>query len=137
MGILEDFKAVYNQLGPGKSGLIETIYTADVDFSDPAKHIVGIGPLKHYMQDLYAGVESCRFDFQEQVVGPGSAFTCWSMTLVHRKLRPGQPVTVRGASYLEFRDKIHLHRDYFDLGALIYERIPLLGGVVRGIKNRL
>jgi len=29
------------------------------------------------------------------------------------------------------------HRDYFDLGALIYERVPVLGGLIRGIKGRM
>jgi hypothetical protein len=30
-----------------------------------------------------------------------------------------------------------LHRDYFDLGAMLYEQLPLLGAVVRTLKGRL
>ena len=33
--------------------------------------------------------------------------------------------------------KVCQHRDYFDLGAMLYEQLPLLGPVVRTIKMRL
>jgi hypothetical protein len=33
--------------------------------------------------------------------------------------------------------KICYHRDYYDLGALLYERIPILGSLIRSIKARL
>ncbi len=33
--------------------------------------------------------------------------------------------------------KICHHRDYYDLGALLYERIPVLGKLIRSIKARL
>jgi hypothetical protein len=29
------------------------------------------------------------------------------------------------------------HRDYFDLGEFVYERIPVLNSVVKFIKNRM
>lgn len=48
-------------------------------------------------------------------------------------------MTVEGATRLEFDEtgKVCLHRDYFDLGAMLYEQLPLLGAVVRTIKGRL
>ena len=42
------------------------------------------------------------------------------------------------ASYLKTRNgKIYYHRDYFDMGAMVYEQLPLLGRIVRKIKQRL
>lgn len=137
MTLLDDFRNIYNQPGPRLIASLDSLYAPDVVFTDPARTIHGLGELKHYMEDLYSGVESCRFDFREQVTGAGQAFSCWEMTLVHRRLRPGQPVTIRGASYLEFGERITVHRDYFDLGALIYERVPVLGVAVKAIRNRL
>ena len=48
-------------------------------------------------------------------------------------------VRVEGATRLQFDawGKVCLHRDYFDLGAMLYEQLPLLGPVVRVIKGRL
>ncbi len=61
------------------------------------------------------------------------------MTFSHPRLRGSAPVTVEGATRLEFDEtgKVCLHRDYFDLGAMLYEQLPLLGSVVRTIKGRL
>ena len=61
------------------------------------------------------------------------------MTFSHPRLAAGQPVRVEGAPRLEFddADKVCLHRDYFDLGAMLYEQLPLLGALVRTIKGRL
>ena len=45
----------------------------------------------------------------------------WTMFLNHPKLR-GETVRVEGASYLRTRNgKVYYHRDYFDLGAMLYE----------------
>ena len=43
-----------------------------------------------------------------------------------------------GASHLRLADnRIAYQRDYYDLGAMLYEHIPLLGGAVRAVKARL
>ena len=49
----------------------------------------------------------------------------------------GVPIQVCGCSYLQWRNKVHLHRDYFDAGALLYEHLPLLGRTIGWLKRRL
>ncbi|MEL7287824.1 MAG: nuclear transport factor 2 family protein, partial [Pseudomonadota bacterium] len=62
----------------------------------------------------------------------------WTMDLQHPKLQKGAPISVNGVSHLKFRDgQVIYHRDYFDLGEMLYENLPLLGSVVRTIKQRL
>ena len=57
----------------------------------------------------------------------------------HPKIKHGQLQQVEGASYLRLGDdqKIQYHRDYYDLGSMIYDHIPLLGRILRWIKNKL
>jgi hypothetical protein len=33
--------------------------------------------------------------------------------------------------------KIYYHRDYFDMGAMLYEHLPLLGRIIQRLKHRL
>ena len=67
------------------------------------------------------------------------AYVQWRMVMRHPRLRKGSPVTVEGLSRLEFdaEEKVKLHRDYFDLGEMLYENLPLIGMVVTSIKKRL
>ncbi|HDY7901818.1 TPA: nuclear transport factor 2 family protein, partial [Vibrio vulnificus] len=52
--------------------------------------------------------------------------------------KKGACVEVKGVSHLKFEaGKVIYHRDYFDLGEMLYENLPLLGGIIRAIKQRL
>jgi hypothetical protein len=59
------------------------------------------------------------------------------MQLRHKRIRKGNPVAVEGISQLVIREgRVLSHRDYFDIGQLLYENLPLLGGVIRWIRNQ-
>jgi hypothetical protein len=52
----------------------------------------------------------------------------------------GKELTVDGVSLITFggkHGKAIDHRDYFDMGEFIYERVPLLGSAVRLLKNKM
>ena len=52
-------------------------------------------------------------------------------------LRGGAPISVDGCSHLLWWDKVYQHRDYFDACAMLYEHLPLMGGVIAWLKRRL
>jgi hypothetical protein len=61
----------------------------------------------------------------------------WTMSFCHPKLNQGSEIVVEGHSYLVEQDnKVIKHRDYLDVGAMLYEHIPLLGSVVKTVKRR-
>jgi hypothetical protein len=65
-------------------------------------------------------------------------FFSWTMLLRHKAIKHGQLIRVEGSSYLKHRNgKVYYHRDYFDLGALVYENVPLIGSLIKLIKNRM
>ena len=60
------------------------------------------------------------------------------MTYQHNKLNQGKSVTVAGSSYIKGEgDKVILHRDYLDLGAMIYEQLPLFGKLTKWVKAKV
>ncbi|MGB0230941.1 MAG: nuclear transport factor 2 family protein, partial [Pseudohongiellaceae bacterium] len=82
--------------------------------------------------------DKCAFRFHSTIVNDTDVFMTWTMFLNHPKLSGGETVRVEGASYLRTRNgKVYYHRDYFDLGAMLYENVPLLGRVIRKLKSRL
>lgn len=138
-GPLDRFKAVFNQLNRETLHLLEDIYTPDVQFRDPVHELNGLPALRAYYGRLYDGVVSCRFEFEAEVIDGRQGMLVWVMRFQHARFRRGETLELRGVSHLKFRDdgKVFQHHDYFDMGAFIYERIPVLGGVIRSIKNRL
>ena len=135
---LEAFCAFYNKLDKYSTKNLPEAYTSDISFIDPLHEIQGIDALIDYFDGLYANVSECHFDFGERQRQGELAFVTWTLHLVHPKLAHGRRKLIPGCSRLRFRgDRVCDHRDYFDVGALLYEQIPILGSVIRGIKKRL
>lgn len=134
---VDTFKNGFNQLSAESLHLVEDIYAPDIHFIDPIHEIKGIEPLKKYFANLYDGVVYCQFDFAPEIRGEAEATIPWVMNLEHGTFQKGKRVAVPGISHIRFEDKVIYHRDYFDLGKLIYERVPVLGAVIRKIKARL
>ncbi len=128
----------YSELNKENLGRLEDIYAQNVVFEDAAHRIEGYNALLTYFQNLYKNVDRCQFDIAEKHQSGGTGFLTWTMRLQHPNLAGGNQVSVKGISHLRFvDDKVIYHRDYFDMGEMLYENLPLLGSVIRKIKQRL
>lgn len=133
--VLNRFKDIYHRLDQDSVDLLESLYIPDCQFQDPLHTVSGIENLKAYFAQLYAGVSSCQFTFADEIETPDCASLTWTMNVGIRRLG-GKMIPVHGATFLTFKsDLVATHRDYFDVGELIYERIPLIGIVIRRIKQ--
>ena len=136
--ILEKVIDVYENLGKNSLDGLTTLYTKDVYFEDPAHAIQGISALTDYFEKLFDNVENCQFRFHNSLCQGDKLFLCWTMTLQHKSLKGGQKIFVEGASLLKVRHhQVYYHRDYFDLGSMLYENLPILGSLIRRIKKGL
>lgn len=134
---LQNFSDIYQQLSTDNLHLIEQIYHSDVVFSDPIHRIQGLQQLKSYFDGLYTNLSSCDFIIDHVVEQGDEATVFWTMTYQHNKLNKGQSVTVEGCSHLTASEgKVIYHRDYLDLGAMLYEQIPFLGNAIKWIKHK-
>jgi ketosteroid isomerase-like protein len=99
--------------------------------------IKGSGKIKKYYENMYKNVNSIRFDFSHFVESGDDVVGVWKMTLETDKLNSGKPIIVDGTSVIKFKNgKAIYHRDYFDMGVFVYENIPVLGFMVKTIKDR-
>lgn len=121
-----------------EQGILRDLYTQDVVFLDPFHRIEGLDELQQYFTRLYRNVHSIDFVYGETAQRDDIIFMEWGMTLRHPRLRKGAPVKVDGATRFQVRDgRVCLHRDYMDSAQMLYENLPLLGGVIRAIKQRM
>lgn len=125
----------FNSLRADRMDLLDEFYTEDVQFRDPVTSVSGLEAMKAYYRGLYKNVLEIRFEFPVVVEEGDNLFARWSMHLAARPLQGGRPFQVEGMSQLTFRgDKVAFHQDSFDVGAFFYERLPLLGWLVRRVK---
>ena len=135
---VERFKSFYRDLIHAEWAELDAIYAEHVSFKDPVHSINGRDALHRYLQSLCRGLSSCRFVYLDQVVTPGKAYIKWDMHFQHPNVQANAALTLRGTSQILFSDdRIHYHEDFYDMGALLYERLPLLGAVIRWLRRRL
>ncbi|MBN8238202.1 nuclear transport factor 2 family protein [Marinobacter hydrocarbonoclasticus] len=135
--VLDRFCSLYNTLDRGNLNKLQQVYGEDIEFQDPFGRVHGLDQLTEYMASAYGNVIRCRFRFQEPVIQECWCSLPWVMELQHKRVRGGKPVFVEGISHLEIRDgKVRYHRDYFDAGQLLYENLPVLGRMIRWVKEQ-
>jgi limonene-1,2-epoxide hydrolase len=136
---IEKFISDINSIGhENAKNVLSEIYTDDVIFIDPVKSITGLNELTKYFEDLYQSVTSCHFILTNHLPNSDRYSLEWSMHLQHKKISKNQVIEVQGASFIEFKnEKVCYHRDYYDLGALVYEHIPILGSVIRKVRHAI
>ncbi len=134
---LDRFINVYQTLNKDNLQLLDDIYHPDIQFADPLHAVNGLEALRDYFKNLYANVISCEFVIENTYSKEENAFIYWTMQYRHPKRKKGQAIAVEGHSRLKFNDdKMIEHRDYFDVGAMLYRHIPVLGSAVKFIDKR-
>ncbi|NJO36323.1 MAG: nuclear transport factor 2 family protein [Rhizobiales bacterium] len=138
MDVLDRFERFYQELGHSSASQLADVYDEKIVFIDPVAEHQGLPSLKVYFQNLMQNCRSCCFDMTIYRHGKSTAFVTWTMRFEHAQLRGGKPISVDGVSQLDIAgDKITRQRDYYDMGAMIYENVPLLGFVVAGLRRRI
>jgi len=132
-------RQAFNRFDKNNMGVLDDFYAPNAVFQDPVVKVKGLDQISSYYASAYTNVKEIRFDFQD-VYASGNRFSMpWVMTLRVKGLNFGAPYSVEGISVFEFNEenKVTYHRDYVDLGAMIYERIPVFGKLIAGIRKRL
>lgn len=135
--LLHEFKALYREGNNPSFERMDRIYTQDVEFRDPLHTILGILALKSYIKNLYANSNCVEFEYTDEQRSENSATIAWYMKFSHSALAGGKVIKFRGITQIRFTDRIYYHEDFYDLGAMLYLHIPVLGAIVRFVNNRV
>lgn len=141
--LLASFQRFYRDFSSADLSQLSDLYAADVLFVDPVHRVQGLAALEAYFRSMGNGLISCSFTFESastpQVLDKHSnhVFYVWRMEFRHKRLRGGEPVTVRGVSRIVFNERIIYHEDFYDMGAMLYEHLPLMGRCINWLRQRL
>ncbi|MBX2808820.1 MAG: nuclear transport factor 2 family protein [Cellvibrionaceae bacterium] len=135
--LIRRLKTYYEHFGSESSAALSALYAEDITFIDPLHRIEGLNALSEYFEHMSQGLLMCRFEFIGETYGQQDIWLKWIMHYRHRRIKQGQALSIQGASHLIVGDKISFHQDFYDLGAMLYEHLPVLGSGVRWLKQRL
>jgi steroid Delta-isomerase len=129
--------ALYETLSPAALPQLATIYTEGARFKDPFNEVQGVPAIRAIFEHMYRTLDGPRFVVHERVLQGEHCFLTWDF--VFRLKRGGELITVRGASHLQLAadGRIAVHRDYWDVAEELYEKLPLLGALMRWLKRRV
>ncbi len=110
----------------------------DVSFKDPFNEVSGVAQVQRIFAHMFASLVNPRFVVHDMAVDGDQCFLSWDFHFATRR-GARQPITVRGGTHLRFASdgRIALHRDYWDAAEELYEKLPLLGALMRWLKRRV
>ena len=133
-----DIARYFETMTPAALARLDEIYTADARFKDPFNEVQGLPAIRGVFAHMYASLDAPRFVVHERIVQGEQVFLSWDFIFSLRG-RAGAPLTVRGGSHLKLAadGRISVHRDYWDVAEELYEKLPVLGSLMRWLKRRV
>lgn len=128
---------LYEQLTPQHLDSLHLCYAPQAHFKDPFNDVRGVASIRQVFAHMFATLEAPRFAVTEQLVQGRQAFLTWEFHFRLRRWRAGQPQCIRGGSLLHFdaQGLVQEHRDYWDTAEELYEKLPVLGVLMRGLRR--
>jgi ketosteroid isomerase-like protein len=112
------------------------VYASDVWFKDPFNEVRGIDEVMRIFVHMFTQVDGPRFVVTDSVLQGDQAFLTWNF-LFRMKRFSRDEQCIRGASHVRFAPdgRVMFHRDYWDAAEELYEKLPVLGGLMRVLKR--
>ena len=134
----QNLATFFETLSPQSVAQLPTIYDAQARFKDPFNEVQGLPEIECIFRHMYVALEQPHFVITGQLVDGQQAFLTWEFRFRFKRFDTTTLQTVRGGSHVVFNEQglATLHRDYWDAAEELYEKLPVLGGVMRWLKKR-
>ena len=135
---VEKIVVFFETLSPQSLERFGQFYTEDAYFKDPFNEVRGLPAIQKIFAHMYVSLHEPRFVVTGRIVEGDQVFLRWDFHFRFRKFKSDQTQTIRGATHLRLAPdgRIRHHRDYWDAAEELYEKLPLLGGLMRWLKAR-
>jgi len=129
---------LFETITPQNISRLGEFYDPKARFKDPFNEVVGIPAIGHIFAHMFVQLQQPRFVVTQQVLQGQQCFLTWEFKFAFKGFKTSQTQTILGATHLVLNEAglITLHRDYWDAAEELYEKIPMLGGLMRWLKRR-
>jgi len=130
--------AYFEGLSPDSMARLGQHYAAQARFKDPFNDVSGLPGIARIFEHMFVALIAPRFVVTQQISQGEQCFLTWEFRFQFRGYHVGQEQVILGASHLVFDTQglVTLHRDYWDAAEELYEKLPLVGSLMRWLKRR-
>lgn len=112
------------------------LYSTDALFKDPFNEVSGKRNIKKIFVHMFEQVDQPKFIVLNEISNSNQACLTWEFRFRFKDESHQQ--VIRGCSWLSIgHNLITEHRDYWDAAEELYEKLPLIGALMRFLKKKL
>jgi hypothetical protein len=126
----------YARLSPASLHEIGHLYAPQARFKDPFNDVEGVDAIGRIFEHMFATLREPRFVVIDAVCDERACLLVWDFEF---RRSSGRAMRIHGASHVTFDDeaRVAIHRDYWDAAEELYEKLPLIGSLMRMLRRRL
>ena len=134
---LDAYIAAFEGLAPDRLDTLREVCSEDVRFVDPFNDVEGIAAFISVFRHMYQTLDDAVFEVTDRATGSDASYIRW--TLSARRKGGSERFTITGMSEIHFdgSGRATLHVDHWDPAAQLYDRLPVLGWVLRRLRRFL
>jgi len=117
---------------------IDSLYTADAFFKDPFNEVRGPAEIQRIFEHMFVQVAEPRFIVTTAMQNGSEAFLAWDFHFRMRRFDTHTVQLIRGATHVRFATdgRVAWHRDYWDAAEELYEKLPVIGTLMRWLNRQ-
>jgi len=115
------------------------LYAPDAYLNDQLKEVHGRDAIVDYLARSADLLIEPQIVVVDAVLHDGHAYVRWEMTFRTRRDADDPPTATRGVSHVVFDadGRVAFQQDYWDTSAAIFEKVPVVGSIIRRVKAGL
>lgn len=128
----------FETLSPASLAQLGALYTPQAYFKDPFNEVSTLADIRQIFSHMYETLEQPHFGVTGCIVDGAQCFLTWEFKFRFKSYDRRTDQTVRGGSHLKFNAQglVEFHRDYWDAAEELYEKLPVVGSLMRWLKQR-
>jgi steroid Delta-isomerase len=135
---IERIVAFFERMSAADLPYLDRIYAGNAYFQDPFNAVRGLSAIERVFGHMYETLHDPRFLITTRIVQGRDCFLVWEFRFRFKRFDATTEQVVQGGSHLTLAPdgRILVHRDYWDAAGQLYEKLPLLGTLMRWLRRR-
>lgn len=138
---LDALVSFYETMEPRSVEQMGSFYAVDCYFKDPFNEVRRLTDIQEIFRRMYRHLDEPQFKVSRRMIAEDGcgAVLVWEFMFRMKAWRPTVPRRIQGVTLLDFdaAGRVSSHRDYWDAAEELYEKLPLVGWMMRGLKRYL